>query len=352
MDLEWASYFSSSLSVCPPMSSRSGIKATPEVVHSFNQAVDTALVITISRDSKQLVHDSSFSASSSNDTQSTLRAIQSHLSEIFPDPRYVIFTESESGQRIFISFVPDEAPVRLKMLFASTKNSFLQQLGSAITKKNILSFTELKDLEPSSFRATILLLDNSAVLTDEEKNLRVLDSLLHLSVGQNKELASVNTASPSSLFFQIDPELDSVLKSDLNSKLLVLSINTETEILNLFAEKANVSISDLIPAAQELISLKSVPAYLLYGYTPDRLVFVYLCASTCKVKARMLYAANKQGLLTHLKSDYFTDGQLDQLFEVGDLDELELSPSSSEQATTERKNSEIKFAKPKGPRRR
>lgn len=334
------------------MSSRSGIKASPEVIDSFNKASSSALVVTISQDSTQLVHDTSFSAPQQNKTSDVLHALKSHFGDNFPQPKYAIFTHSDSGERVFISFVPDEAPVRLKMLFASTKNTFLQQLGSVIPKNNILSFTEVSDLEPDAFHAAILHSDHSVSMTAKEKSLEVMDSLLHLSMGQKNELPSMGT-TVSSLFFKIDSSLDAVLKSDLTSKLVVMSIDTETEILKLQAEQTGVATKDLISVAEKSVSCEPSPAYLLFGYSNGHIAFIYSCASGCKVKARMLYAANKQGLLTHLKNDYFPAGQLDQIFEVGDLDELELSAlEESDVDKKVTKPSELKFSKPKGPRRR
>lgn len=336
------------------MSSRSGIKASPEVIDSFNKAPSSALVITISEDSTQLVHDSSFSAPEQTNTNDILHALKLHFNDTFPQPKFAIFKHSDSNERVFISFVPDEAPVRLKMLFASTKNTFLQQLGSVIPKNHILSFTEISDLESDAFHAAIQQSDHSVSMTAKEKSLEIMDSLLHLSMSQKNELPSMSSKSSStSLFFKIDSPLDATLKSNLASKLVVMSIDTETEILKLHAEQDGVTTQDLVTVAQTLVSGEPSPAYLLFGYSEGHIAFIYSCASGCKVKARMLYAANKQGLLSHLKNDYFTNGQLDQIFEVGDLDELELS--ALEESKLEKKDtkpSELKFSKPKGPRRR
>lgn len=335
------------------MSSSSGIKASPEVVESFNKAEKSALVVTISDDSTQLVHDLNFSGPSQTGTKAVLKALQDHFNDHFPQPKYAIFTHSASGERIFISFVPDEAPVRMKMLFASTRNTFLQQLGSPIAKRHILSLTEISDLEPEAFEAAISHDDSNISMTAKEKSLELMDNLQHLSMSLNTELPSMGNKNSSTLFFKIDATLDSMLRTDLTSKLLVMSINTETEILHLQAQKGNVSVNKVVEVAQALVTKEPSPAYLLYGYKDNHLAFIYSCASGCKVKARMLYAANKQGLLNHLKTDYFTNGQLDLFFEVGDLDELELSglkPTEQIQKTT--RTSDLKFSKPKGPRRR
>lgn len=333
------------------MSSRSGIQASEEVLRDFDLSDCHVLVVTLSEDSTTLVHDPHFKAPTQRDTTSILSGLKAHLEGCFPEPRFAIF-DNEISDKIFISFVPDEAHVRAKMLFASTKNTFLQQLGSAVARNHTLTFTELSDLEPIAFLAAISLPDSSVSLTAKEKSLQVMDSLLNLSLSQKQELPSMG-ASSSSLFFQIDPQLEVALKSDLSSKLLVMTIDIETEILRLLAEQANVAVSDLVDVAQKLVSLEPSPAYLLYGYATNKLAFIYSCASGCKVKARMLYAANKQGLLSHLKNDYYKNGELDQILEVGDLDELELSVLNPEDKSTQTtKGGEMKFSKPKGPRRR
>lgn len=333
------------------MSSRSGIQASEKVLLDFNLSDCHVLVVTLSEDSTTLVHDPHFQAPTQKDTDSILKGLKTYLEGCFPEPRFAIFN-NERLDRIFVSFVPDEAHVRAKMLFASTKNTFLQQLGSAVARNHTLTFTELSDLEPSAFKTAVSLQDSSVSLTAKERSLQAMDSLQNLTLSQRQELPSMGTTS-SSLFFQIDPKLDVALKSDLSSKLLIMTIDIENETLQLLADQSNVSVSDLIDVAQRLVSLEPSPAYLLYGYGPSKLAFIYSCASGCKVKARMLYAANKQGLLSHLKNDYFTNGELDQILEVGDLDELELSVLKPEDHSKEPpRGSEMKFSKPKGPRRR
>lgn len=335
------------------MSSRSGITASPEVVDAFNLNKTSAIVVTLSSDATQLVHDDDFLPPKVADSESILELLQLHLKAIYPEPRYVIVDHLSSGERVFVSFVPDDAPVRQKMLFASTKNTFLQQLGSAIANKNILSFTELAEWEYAAFSAALRMPEAEVSLTDKEKSLQVLDSLLSLSMsGLGNQLPSMSTVSSTALFFRIDSALDAVLKLDLRHKLVVMSIDTEKEVLCLHAEESGVSVNDLITAASKLVPLDPVPVYLLYGYTQSHIAFIYSCASGCKVKARMLYAANKQGLLSHLKSDYFSANQLDQVIEVGDLDELELSQFQFVEKQNLEPTTQLKFSKPKGPRRK
>lgn len=333
------------------MSSRSGITASPEIIASFNKADAPVLVVTLSSDQIQLIHDSDFSTPTLTDTRAILLALQTHFSGCFPEPRYALFIEG-SGDPIFISFVPDEAPVRMKMLFASTKNTFLQQLGRGIAKNHTLSFTDIRDLDYDSFRAAIHHSYSSVSLTEQEKDLQVIDNLLNLSLSQNNQLQSMAAATCSSLFFKIDQELDAVLKSNLTSKLVLMSIDTEAEVLQLRAQEDNIVVTDLVSAAQRLVGLDPVPVYILYGYSGSHLAFIYSCASGSKVKARMLYAANKNGLLSYFKADYFKGGELDRVFEVGDLDEMELSslePQALKKVVV--RNNRLHFSKPKGPRR-
>lgn len=323
------------------MSNQSGITASEEVVEASNFMQDPVLVIALSEDSTVLVKDANFKQPP--DPDHAISALHEYFGQIFPEPRYAIL---QNHELFFVSFIPDLAPIRQKMLYASTKNTILQQLGSKFSKLHVLDFTETKEICPSSF--VVEKPDFLAVMTEKEKSLQHLDTLQNLTLSQSsahtKELPSMS--ADSSLFFQVEPLLEKVLHEPIEKRVVVMNINVEAETLALASHHENVLISEL---AQTLGSQpESAPVYILYGYGVDLAVFIYSCPSGCKVKARIMYAANKQGLLNHLKGEY--KQPITKVIEVGDLDEIDVSVLQPSRDVE--KHNALKFNKPKGPRRR
>lgn len=326
------------------MSNQSGITAAPALVDTFNKQTAPALVITLSSDATQLVQDETYTPPASADTAAVLRSLHSHLSTTFPEPRFAVVGQQE---RVFVLFIPDVAPIRQKLLYASSKNTLLVQLGAKFAKHHTVALTELAELEPAAFaRATLAAVDE-ALLTDKEKDLGHLDALQNLAL-TNRQLPAMHKGD-GALFFGIAPLLAAVLASDLAQQLVVMSIDADLETLVLTAHEKNVPVSGLVRAAEQAVAAEPAPMYAVYGYGQGKVALIYLCPSGCKVKARMMYAANKRGLILHLQADYFP---LDPVLEVGDLDELDTSKLVEGDEKPEVPTQGLKFSKPRGPRRR
>lgn len=350
------------------MSTQSGISASQELLGDFKSLRSGAIVVKISNDSTQLVPDHDFSLPSTTDSKAILEKLHEYFANQFPTPGYAVFPREDDGY-VFISFIPDSAPIKQKMLFASTKNTLIQQLGSSnFGPKHILALTEVEELTKESYDKQTLN-DNDGPLTTNEQMLAQIDSLQNLNLAQSasnnafkRELPSMHTSSESSssesshgLLFKIDPSLHEVLEQELTSKLIIIRIDGEAEKLGLLSEDSGVKPSEIIGKTEKaLLGATASPTYVLYGHQPGEVAFIYLCPSGSKVKERMLYAANKQGLLRHLKAEYPNLKNILQELEVGDLDELDVSklekkePKSHDQHT----HGNLRFSKPKGPRRR
>lgn len=342
------------------MSTQSGIIASSELLARFQNLVDQTLLVTVSDDQTQLVEDESYVQPTSFDLTSVFKGLHNHFSRIYPQPGYAIFPRPNSKDFVFIAFIPDLAPIRQKMLYASTKNTLIQQMGSgAFGKKYILAFTELEELTPDNYDRATRSSSDPTLLTSNEIVLQNIDRLQALSVSQaspsafKKELPSMHGGA-GSLLFEIEEGLDKMLRQDLHKQLVMINVNAN-EHLVLTSHVSDVSLDALIKTAcLELDFYPSPsPLYIMYGYAPSKVAFIYLCPSGSKVRDRMLYATSKKGLISHLKSKYFSPSQLEKVLEVGDLDEIDLSvlevgPTQESAAP----RTSLKFTKPKGPRRK
>lgn len=346
------------------MSTQSGITASEELLLAFKNFNVKVMVVKVAADNSSLVPDHQFVQPSAGDHASVFASLSAYFEQNHPDPGYIIIPESADYG--FISFIPDVAPIRQKMLYASTKNTLLQQLGSNNFKKShVLAWTDLDELTHENYLKAAGQSDPLA-LTEEEKMLQEINSLQALSLAEaganKKELASMHTQGPSSstLFFNVDSALELEFKAlptaGNSKKLVTFNIDIPKELVKLTSSTDDVVLSSLISKLDAAANKTAPhPQFAVYNYAANKLAFIYSCPSGSKVKDRMIYASNRQSLVNFLKS--FTEGtevKVEKVLEVGDIDELDLSELKEEEVSEAVPSAKgnLKFSKPKGPRRR
>ncbi|KAI5966165.1 TWF1 [Candida pseudojiufengensis] len=351
------------------MSTQSGITTSKELLSDFkNEKNDKIIVIKISQDSTQLIPDNSFTSESSS-----ISSLNTFLSKEYPQPSYIIIPQD--SYEIFISFIPDSAPIKQKMLYASTKNTLITELGSNNFQYKF-SFTELDEITEPYINKCVKdeQNSNSHKLEAQTNDENLINNLNNQSnYGYKRELVSMSQNKDNNndnILYKFDDELIKEFKNlaeSSNNDLIIFNIDIKNEIIKLLKKSSGVKLNNLI---SEFNNLENGPKYALYNYSPKgSYAFIYTCPSGSSVKDRMIYAASKNSLISLLKSQYFkSTTKIDKNLEVGDLDELELSeleedkkessneitPSSSSSSTSTNttNNGGLKFNKPKGPRRR
>lgn len=360
------------------MSTQSGISSSQDLVNTFKNFKSGALVIKVSPDNTQLIVDDQFK-SQATDLSSVFSELNQYVSGIYPSPVYIILglsSSSSSGSNYaFVSFIPDVAPIREKMLYASTKSTLISQLGSNnFSKSQTFAWTEIEELNYDNFVSSSESQDEGP-LTHEEKTLKEINSLQGLTLAETgarrnndtafkKKLASMHESSSSGgvLMFNIDSNLESEFKSlpqnNDNRRLINFDIDMKKEEVKLISTTTNVDLKSLVTSLEAATDSSSVhPHFGLYNYSTSKFAFIYSCPSGSKVKDRMVYASNKQGLINHLKSISAAHNLvIDKVLEVGDLDELEVKEleetDKGEDKSEPSTRNGLKFTKPKGPRRR
>ena len=360
------------------MSTQSGITISSQLNDAYkNLSANSALIIKISSDSTELIPDQIITGS--DNTTSTTKDITilepifekliNQISQEFPHPSYIVI--SYNSNQYFISFIPDIAPIKQKMLYASTKNSLITSLGgNKLIKK--FAWTELDELTLNYFLKSI---DDdqgsnikkkeeeelNSLLTEDEITLQKLNNLSlysttnhhhHHHHGFKKKLPSMTNDDGSTtgsgnadqdILYKFTPELTEQLQSiiensspessndnDNKKSLISFNIDTTKELLTLKSIDTQIEINQLIDTLNNHTSSRISPQYILYNYQIGKLAFIYSCPSGSSVKDRMIYASFKNSLINHLnqliKSTNIDDVIIiDKNIEVGDLDEIELS---------------------------
>lgn len=360
------------------MSTQSGITISSQLNDAYkNLSTNSALIIKLSSDFTELIPDQIITGS--DNTTSTTKDITilepmfekliNQISQEFPHPSYIVI--SYNSNQYFISFIPDIAPIKQKMLYASTKNSLITSLGgNKLIKK--FAWTELDELTLNYFLKSI---DDdqgsnikkkeeeelNSLLTEDEITLQKLNNLSlysttnhhhHHHHGFKKKLPSMTNDDGSTtgsgnadqdILYKFTPELTEQLQSiiensspessndnDNKKSLISFNIDTTKELLTLKSIDTQIEINQLIDTLNNHTSSRISPQYILYNYQIGKLAFIYSCPSGSSVKDRMIYASFKNSLINHLnqliKSTNIDDDIIiDKNIEVGDLDEIELS---------------------------
>ncbi|SCU82161.1 LADA_0C03422g1_1 [Lachancea dasiensis] len=321
------------------MSSQSGITADVALLDKVgslleNSSVGAVVIAEISSD---------YTTVQLHSTLSNLQELQKFTSNN-AGPFY-LFIRDESGI-VFVSYVPEHSAVRAKMLYASTKNTVLRQLGSNHISKQIL-LSSPAELVPTSWSSDTFS-DNNAPLTEAEQ-ISATISRQQESARGGRQLVSQTGGTSHTLSFKIASG-DPISKLLEIYNLVVFSINLAEEQVEVM-DKIDVSATSEVPKVLKV----GHPTYNVYKTEENKVHFIYSCPSGSKVKERMLYASNKSGFIKHLSE---VDGLVMQsISEIGDPDELELSrlidqPTPAAQDTASGAPDRLKFDRPRRPGRR
>ncbi|KAH6668795.1 hypothetical protein B0J14DRAFT_546979 [Halenospora varia] len=277
---------------------QSGISASQELQTAFKSLVSNesqrGLLVTIEKES--LVPSTVLSPSSpSFDTDLSLLA--PHLTP--KTALYIILRRYESTSTapfIAITYVPDAAPVRQKMLFASTRLTLVRELGIERFRETIFANKE-EDLTVDGFKKHDKHTALEAPLTEEEVSLgEVKRKEAEEGRGASERKSHVSSGVSMPITDEALGALKKLAGGDGESDSLVqLKINIPTETMEL-ASVTSTPISSLSTTISS-----SEPRYSFYrfahshnGQESSPILFIYTCPSGSKIKERMLYAASSR----------------------------------------------------------
>lgn len=334
------------------MSNQSGIIADQQLLNVLNTAPVSEKTKTLIVTAK-LSHDNT--VVEVNEQYDNFDSLLGDLSDEEP---YYIFIKDENiddKHYDFVSYVPDNAPVKFKMLYASTKNTIVRQIGTNLINQQILctDLHELKDFFTKDIKEEsekIGIVDDNILTESERIELEIAQQQREFQQQvRGQPLVSQNNGIGGQLSFNVitDDSLVEDLKKDN-----VLSFHIDNEQVKIL-KKFNIDKPNDMKISQEH------PSYTIYRNN-ELYYFIYSCPSGSKVKDRMIYAANKSGFVKYLQD--LEHINFENIIEIGEPDELEISlihhgtamdiAQEKEKIESEQKNNSLKFNKPKGPTRR
>ena len=223
------------------------------------------------------------------------------------------FPDSPDGF-VAITYVPDTANVRQKMLFASTRLTLVRELGAERFRDTFFATTK-EELTADGWRKHERHGELTAPLTEEE---RILQGVRDAEAEASRGTTSRSSHVSSGLSFPIATEaLDSLRGLATSESNLVQLVSRPrldldrsgadhcAQRIDIPRESVELVSTDNASAA-DLASLisDSEPRYSFFRYTYQRdgenvssTIFIYTCPSSSQIKERMLYASSRAGVI-------------------------------------------------------
>lgn len=256
---------------------------------------------------------------------------------------YVLVFAHEGKHWVLVSYVPDKAQVKDKMIYASSRGALKDQLGSQSFAHDffltVKSECTLKEFEGAKRQEA-----TDEVLTDGERAKK------EAQFEVRKAVAAVKVAAIADIPIKVSDETVAALQSFVNNQtsLVLFTLDENSEVLHAVAE-AKFEFSDVVaklPARE--------PKYVLLRQEVDGAaaanVFVYYCPDVAPPKQKMFFSSCKSMVLKVIEKQNIEAPKNLEISEPKELTE-ELVEELLNPKTQEKKS----FAKParqgRGPNR-
>ncbi|KAI9706791.1 MAG: Twinfilin-1 [Bogoriella megaspora] len=248
-----------------------------------------------------------------------------------------------STQCVAITYVPDTAPVRQKMLFAATRLTLVRELGTEHFSSTIFA-TTIDELSAEGWAKHEKHEELAAPLTEEEKSLAgVKEAEAEESRGTEARRGHVS----SGVSFPITEEAVGALKGLGMGGLVQLKIDVPTETITL------ASTGEATPESLATTISADEPRYSFYRHASETdgsspVVFIYTCPSGSKIKERMLYASSRSSVIAVAASE----AGIEVAKKLEATEPSEITAQTLHDEFNPKQEQKSGFARPKRPGRR
>ncbi|KAK4546677.1 hypothetical protein LTR36_001895 [Oleoguttula mirabilis] len=273
---------------------QSGISATQELLDAFNGLVSSSdqRAVLAGIEYERLIPVNTIPLRSTR-FEDDLAQLQDHLSPT--QATYVLLKTHPDAADGYaaVTFVPNAAPVRQKMLFASTRLTLVRELGLERFRQQVFA-TEKEELTAEGWRKHEAHVGLDAPLTEEESGLKsVKDAEAAESIGTSVRRGHVSGKMDIKTGDGVLEALGSLNEDGCKGTLVQLKYQLPQEVLTLDSSTDGVEPSGVaasIDSAEPRYSFYSVPSST--SEKPE-ILFIYTCPSGSKIKERMVYATGK-----------------------------------------------------------
>lgn len=268
--------------------------ASNELVEAFkslqSDSSSRGLLVTIE---KEALAPFETISSTSSSFSADLSNLASHLTPT--QALYILLRQDAPNNKSFvaITYVPNTAPVRQKMLFAATRLTLVRELGLENFSEQI--FVEsAEELSADGWKKHEKHVALENPLTEEERNLVDIKNAEATEVGGTSRRGAGYGSG--GLKMKAGDGVVESLERLQDGGLVMLKIDASETIVLAEAPASSVSTSDL---ASHISSTE--PRYSIYKHSysgasgqESAAIFIYTCPTATKVKDRMVYASSRR----------------------------------------------------------
>jgi len=329
------------------MSHQTGIQASEELRHFFARAKeDNTRIIRVAIESEQLVLGDKGSLEGSWESDYDSKVLPMLDEKL---PCYLLYrldSENTQGHEwIYISYSPDNSPIRQKMLYAATRSTLKTVFGTGHIKDELFG-TAVEDICLDGYKKHLTSLNAPPPLTLAEEELQqIKESEVHADISIDSKHQTMTGVA-----FPVSQEALDKLR-ELNEGALTyvqLSLDIKAEIINLetFEDIDAATLASRLPADHARYHFFRYK-HSHEGDYMESIVFIYsIPGYKCSVKERMLYSSCKNPFLDEIEQKLGME--IARKLEVDDPSEI-TEKSIYEEVHPVKNVARQAFSKPKGP---
>ncbi|KAJ5184248.1 hypothetical protein N7492_001864 [Penicillium capsulatum] len=288
---------------------QSGITVSAELQDAFSRfSSDTAsfcLPVTITSESLTPLDPIPFAGSSSSPDSffSSLSQLSSVLQPKTPIYLLLRRPTSASFTLVALTYIPSNAPVRPKMLFASTRSTLVRELGTekfastvfATEEEEILGQEAWQERDGEKSGA-----NREELMGEKERELEAVrraEAEARNGTPQ-RDIGIGGTLGPGSgsgmrVSTPVEDAAKAALKELQDGGLVQMTVDLPTETIKLVETQSNVD-----PASIATTISSTSPRYSFFHYPgSDVVVFMYTCPTGSSIKERMLHASSRRSAI-------------------------------------------------------
>ncbi|GAA5829367.1 hypothetical protein JCM3766R1_001074 [Sporobolomyces carnicolor] len=281
------------------MAAQSGIVPTPELSNQWSSFLQDPKerLLKISIKDEQLQSDGTWS-SDEDELEKVFALLEQEGVAVDKTPSYFIVKTSSSTQSspslVFVSYVPDDSPVRSKMLYASTRTTLVRHLGDSQMTDSIFA-TSKEDLTYKSYLAHARHSEADAPLTAREQEMADIRAAEVAAAQDSTESSQNERAGRSIIFGQQQQEggggeVKGALPWSDEAKEAVRGLNDGGVVVQLEIDLKNEKVVLSEPQPSTLSVPADHPCYLFYRHAAG-IVLIYSCPPKSPIKSRLVYSS-------------------------------------------------------------
>ncbi|KAJ2083375.1 Twinfilin-1 [Coemansia sp. RSA 988] len=206
------------------------------------------------------------------------------------EPCYLLIrVDTEESRWLLATYVPDNAQVRDKMLYASSKAALAKALGESYIVDSMFGTTR-NEFSPEGYQIHRRHVESTAPLTEREQEMQRIKEM-ESSVIDAPTMDSRRSHVSQSTYpiaEQAKEAMKDFAKGTVN--FVLLRVDSGDELVKLVSAESLQSHEELA----QVIPV-DIPTYTLYWYDSSTSIFIYACPLAASVRERMVCSTFRRG---------------------------------------------------------